>query len=41
MKKVLMVVHEMNRGGIENFLMNLYRVIDRDVIQFDFVVHTD
>lgn len=41
MKKVLMVVHEMNRGGIENFLMNLYRVIDRDVIQFDFVAHTD
>lgn len=41
MKKVLMVVHEMNRGGIENFLMNLYSVIDRDVIQFDFVVHTD
>lgn len=36
-----MVVHEMNRGGIENFIMNLYRVIDRDVIQFDFVAHTD
>lgn len=41
MKKVLMVVHEMNRGGIENFIMNLYRVIDRDVIQFDFIAHTD
>lgn len=40
MKKVLMIVHEMNRGGIENFIMNLYRVIDRDVIQFDFVAHT-
>lgn len=36
-----MVVHEMNRGGIENFIMNLYRVIDREVIQFDFVVHTN
>lgn len=41
MKKILMVVHEMNRGGVENFIMNLYRVIDRDVIQFDFVSHTD
>lgn len=41
MKKILMVVHEMNRGGVENFIMNLYRVIDRDVIQFDFVAHTD
>ena len=41
MRKVLMVVHEMNRGGIENFIMNLYRVMDRDVIQFDFVAHTD
>lgn len=41
MKKILMVVHEMNRGGIENFIMNLYRTIDRDTIHFDFVVHTD
>lgn len=35
-----MVVHEMNRGGIENFIMNLYRVIDKEKIQFDFVEHT-
>ena len=41
MKKVLMVVHEMNRGGIENFIMNLYRSIDREIIQFDFVVHVN
>lgn len=31
----------MNVGGIENLLMNLYRVIDREKIQFDFLVHTD
>lgn len=41
MIKVLMVVHEMNRGGIENFVMNLYRVIDKEKIQFDFVEHTE
>lgn len=39
MIRILMVVHEMNRGGIENFIMNLYRTIDRDSIRFDFVVH--
>lgn len=36
-----MVVHEMNRGGIENFIMNLYRTIDKTKIQFDFVEHTE
>ena len=36
-----MVVHEMNRGGIENFIMNLYRTVDRTLVQFDFVAHTD
>ena len=37
--RVLQVVSIMNRGGIENMLMNLYRNIDRNSIQFDFVVH--
>ena len=41
MIKVLMIVHEMNRGGIENFIMNLYRNIDRNKIHFDFVEHTN
>lgn len=41
MIKVLMIVHEMNRGGIENFIMNLYRTVDRNTVQFDFVAHTD
>jgi glycosyltransferase involved in cell wall biosynthesis len=30
----------MNRGGAETMIMNLYRNIDRNMIQFDFVVHT-
>ena len=31
----------MDRGGAETMLMNLYRNIDRNIIQFDFVVLTD
>lgn len=30
----------MDRGGAETMLMNLYRNIDREKVQFDFVVHT-
>lgn len=37
--RVLHVVTVMNLGGIENFLMTLYRSIDRNRIQFDFLVH--
>ncbi len=37
--RILQVVHAMNQGGVENFLMNIYRKIDRSKIQFDFVVH--
>ncbi len=29
----------MDRGGAEAFIMNVYRVIDRSQIQFDFLVH--
>lgn len=29
----------MNPGGIESLLMNLYRHIDRDIVQFDFMLH--
>lgn len=36
--RVLQVVATMNMGGIENFLMNLYRNIDKDKIQFDFLI---
>lgn len=41
MERVLQIVGAMNRGGIETFLMNLYRNIDKSKIQFDFLVHTD
>lgn len=37
--RVLHVVGRMDRGGIETFIMNLYRNIDRDKVQFDFLAH--
>lgn len=39
--RVLQVFAQMNRGGAETMIMNLYRNIDRTKIQFDFIVHTD
>lgn len=35
--RVLQSVGAMNHGGIEHFVMNVYRKIDRDLVQFDFV----
>lgn len=35
--RILHVVVNMNRGGAETLLMNLYRNIDRSTIQFDFL----
>ena len=35
--RVLHVVVNMNRGGAETLLMNLYRNIDRSKVQFDFL----
>ena len=35
--RVLHVVVNMNRGGAETFIMNLYRNIDRSRVQFDFL----
>lgn len=40
MKRILHVVGRMDRGGTESMLMTYYRNIDRNKIQFDFVVHT-
>lgn len=37
--RVLNFVGRMDRGGIENFIMNVYRNIDRSRVQFDFVCH--
>ena len=39
--RILHVIGQMNRGGAEGMIMNIYRKIDRTKIQFDFVVHTD
>lgn len=39
MIRVLQVIHSMNLGGAENFIMNVYRNIDRSKIQFDFLVN--
>lgn len=39
MIRILQVVTYMGRGGLESMLMNYYRYIDREKIQFDFLVH--
>lgn len=39
--RVLQVVGILNCGGAESMIMNLYRNIDREKIQFDFIVHTN
>ena len=40
-RRVLHIVGRMDRAGTETLLMNLYRQIDRDRVQFDFVYFTD
>ncbi|WP_027391621.1 glycosyltransferase family 1 protein [Aquimarina latercula] len=37
--RVLQVFTIMNRGGAESMIMNYYRKIDKNKIQFDFLVH--
>ena len=39
MIRVAHIVGSMSPSGIGNFLMNVYRNIDREQIQFDFIVH--
>ena len=39
MIRVLQVVNIMNRAGIETLLMNYYRALDKEKIQFDFLTH--
>ena len=39
--RILHIVSYMQRGGLETFLMNCYRHIDREKMQFDFIVHRD
>lgn len=37
--RVLQVVTHMERGGLESMLMNYYKHVDRERVQFDFLVH--
>src|SRR5689334_14959520 len=39
--RILHVVHRMQRGGIETWLMHVLRNIDRDRFRFDFAVFTN
>lgn len=39
MIRVLQVVDHMGLGGIQAFIMNVYRNIDRNKVQFDFLLH--
>lgn len=40
MKRMLHIVGGMYPGGLENFIMNIYRNLDRDKVQFDVIVHS-
>ena len=37
MVRILHIGMSNNPGGVENFIMNIYRKIDRSKIQFDFL----
>ena len=39
--RILHVLGALNRGGAETMVMNIYRNIDRNRVQFDFIVHTN
>ena len=39
MIRVVHVLGDLSVGGVESFIMSVYRRIDRDKIQFDFLVH--
>lgn len=38
MRRVLQIMGGLNRGGLETFAMNMYRSINRNQIQFDFLL---
>lgn len=37
-RRVLHVIGDMDRNGAETLVMNVYRNIDRSILQFDFLV---
>ncbi len=39
--RVLQVMPAMDAGGMETFVMNVYRTVDREKVQFDFLYHYD
>lgn len=39
--RIAQVMGKMNSGGVESFVMNYYRKMDKDKIQFDFIVDED
>lgn len=39
--RVLQVSYDMGLGGAETLIMNLYRNINRERVQFDFILHSD
>lgn len=39
--RVLQIVTKMDRGGLETFVMNMYRNMDRSRVQFDFLCHRE
>lgn len=39
--RILHIVTYMGRGGLETMLMNYYRHVDREKVQFDFLTHRD
>lgn len=39
-KRILQVLGCLDRGGAETLVMNIYRNMDREQVQFDFVIHT-
>lgn len=38
--RILHVLGKLNRGGAETIVMNLYRRLDKNKFQFDFIIHT-
>lgn len=40
-KRILHIVSAMDRGGAETIIMNIYRHLDRNKIQFDFISHSN
>ena len=39
--RILHVLGGLGHGGAESMVMNLYRYIDRQKVQFDFIIYED